>query len=114
MSVVDQHLLACVARKFGRPSSFKSVCDGSGLKQHAYIVDAANVLVSVGACIAYLMVAGDTLARIVDEAVPGGAGAWGSRTTWIILATCVLPSFLPSFLPSLFCLPSSLSRLSPL
>ena len=83
MSVIDQHLLACVARKFGRPSSFKSICDGSGLSQHAWIVDASNVLVSVGACIAYLMVAGDTLARVVSEVSP----AWGERSLWIVLST---------------------------
>ena len=80
MSVVDQYLLASLARRAGRPSSFRAVCDDSGLGAHAWVVDFANVLVSVGTCIAYIMVAGDTLSRVV------GGGGGGNRAVWIVFA----------------------------
>ena len=61
LSIIDQYLLSSLARKYGRPSSFKKITVGAGLAHISWFVDLSVALVSLGACIAYLMIAGDTL-----------------------------------------------------
>jgi len=69
-SVASQVMLSRLARRFGRPSSFRKTCAMSGLPALGTAIDAAVVLVCSGAGIAYLMIAGDTLARVLGNGRP--------------------------------------------
>ena len=50
-------------------------------------MDLSVALVSLGACIAYLMIAGDTLSLIVRNASTDPDTIWANRELWIIMCT---------------------------
>ena len=66
--------------------SFPQICERSGLSNLAPLVDASVLLVCAGAGTAYLMIAGDTMARVASGPHRNG-GLWGERGLWIVLST---------------------------
>jgi len=104
LSVVSQMMLGRLARRFGRPSSFKKLCHASGLGWLAVSADVSVLLVSLGGGTGYLIIAGDSLSTVVRDSVtrsmsPSQASigavavALGeSRSFWILAGTaCVAP-----------------------
>lgn len=55
----------------------------------AWLVDVSVVLVSLGACIAYLMIAGETLSLIVRNGMSDDDpdSMWTNREVWVVLCT---------------------------